>query len=60
MALRIDDLPAEQLQAALAVDRDELPAEEALAIEEFVARIGGRENAILAVELLGELEKDTR
>lgn len=60
MALRIDDLPAEQLQAALAVDRDELPEEEARAIEEFLARIGGWENAILAVELLGELEKDTR
>jgi len=60
MALRIDDLPAEQLQAALAVDRDELPEEEAQAIEEFLARIGGWENAILAVEMLGELEKEPR
>ena len=57
MALRIDDLPAEQIQAALTVDPDELPDAEALAIREFVERIGGRANAILAVEMLGELEE---
>lgn len=56
MACRIDDLPAEQLRAALMVDLEELPAEEAYAIQDFIERIGGRENALLAAEMLEELE----
>ena len=44
MRLRIDDLPAEQIRAALSIDPTELPFEEALAIEDFLDRIGGIEN----------------
>lgn len=56
MRLRIDDLPADQIEAALSVDPAELPPEEALAIEDFIRRIGGPANAIMAVRLLRELE----
>ena len=56
MAPRIDNLPAEELKAALSVDPAELPEEEALAVEDFVRRIGGRENAMAAVQLLEEIE----
>jgi len=56
MRSRIDDLPAEQLRAALMVNLEELPAEEAYAIQDFIQRIGGRENALLAAEMLEELE----
>jgi hypothetical protein len=56
MQLRIDDLPAEQIRAALSIDPTELPFEEALAIEDFLDRIGGIENALLAVRMLESLE----
>lgn len=56
MPLRIDNLPAEEIAAALAVDPDELPKREGLAIKDFIERIGGRENAIKAVKLLEQLE----
>jgi hypothetical protein len=36
----------------------ELPEREALAVTDFIERIGGRENAILAVEMLEEVERD--
>ena len=57
MQWRIDSLPADQIRAALSVDLDELPEEEAFAIEDFIQRIGGRENAFLAVEMLEQLEQ---
>jgi hypothetical protein len=56
MPLRIDDMPAEQIEALLASDSDELPEHEALALEDFIHRIGGRENAELAVEMLQSLK----
>jgi len=57
MQWRIDSLPADQIRAALSVDLDELPEEEAFAIQDFIQRIGGRENAFLAVEMLEEIEQ---
>jgi hypothetical protein len=57
MAFQIDNLPADQLRLALSVAPAELPEEEALAVEEFIRRIGGRENAAAAVELLEEIER---
>ena len=56
MAFQIDTLPADQLRLALSVAPAELPEEEALAITNFIRRIGGRENATAAVELLEEIE----
>jgi hypothetical protein len=57
MQWRIDSLPADQIRAALSVDLDELPEEEAFAIQDFIQRIGGRENARLAVEMLEQIEQ---
>ena len=57
MALQIDNLPADQLRLALSVTPAELPEEEALAVKDFIRRIGGRENAVAAVELLEEIER---
>ncbi len=58
MPFHIDDLPAEQIRAALTVDLGELPEEEAYAIQDFIDRIGGMDNALSAVEMLEELEAD--
>jgi len=57
MARRIDDLPAVELKALLATDPDELPESVNGAIRDFVQRIGGIENAHLAVAMLEELER---
>jgi hypothetical protein len=56
MAPRIDNLPAEELKMALSVHPDELLEEEAVAVENFIRRIGGRENAMAAVKLLEHIE----
>lgn len=56
MPFHIDDLPAEQIKAALALDTGQLPEDRAWAIQDFLERIGGRENAMMAVETLGQLE----
>ena len=56
MRFRIDGLPAKQIKAALALDMDRLPDDESSAIRDFIERIGGRENAELAVEVLEEIE----
>ena len=56
MPFRIDDLPAKQIKAALALDVDKLPDDEAWAIQDFIQRIGGKENAELAVKMLEEIE----
>jgi hypothetical protein len=60
MTPQIDDLSADELRLVLSVDPDELPEEEALAVAYFIERIGGRENAIDAVELLEKLEHPFR
>ena len=57
MTLQIDHLPASGLRVALTVNMDELPEQEALTIKDFIERIGGRENAMLAVEALEALER---
>ena len=57
MAFQIDNLPADQLRTALSVRLDELPEEEALAVRDFIRRIGGRENAMAAVDLMEEMER---
>jgi hypothetical protein len=57
MVHQIDNLPASELRLALSVDPTELPEEEALAVEDFISRIGGRENAMRAVELLEKIER---
>ncbi len=57
MARRIDDLPAVELKVLLEVDPGNLPESVNGAIRDFVQRIGGIENAQLAVQMLEELER---
>jgi hypothetical protein len=58
MTLLLDQLPANELRSVLSVDVDELPVGAAIVVTDFIQRIGGRENAMLAVELLEEIEQD--
>ena len=58
VAMPIDGLSVNELRLALSAEVDELPEREALAITDFIERIGGRENAMLAVEMLEEAEQD--
>ena len=55
MTPQIDHLPAGELKFALSANVDELPEKEALAVKDFIERIGGRENAMMAVEMLEEV-----
>jgi hypothetical protein len=55
--LRLQDLSAGALATALnSADSDTTP-EQLLAIEQFVNRIGGIENARLAIEMLSQIER---
>lgn len=56
MPTRIDSLPATELKALLELDADLLPDPVREELDDFLARIGGLENAILAAELLDRLE----
>jgi len=58
VTLLLDQLPASKLRSVLSVDVDELPVGVAIVVTDFIQRIGGRENAMLAVELLEEIEQD--
>jgi len=53
--LQVEHWPAELLKAAV-LDDSELPRDEALAVHQFIQRIGGPENALLAANMLVELE----
>lgn len=53
----IEDLSAIELKAALEADPDLSSDEEFQAVEDFIERVGGIENALLAVRLLEELEE---
>ena len=50
-------LSASELRLVLSIDPEELPEEESLAVKDFIRRIGGRENAILAVEMVEKTER---
>jgi hypothetical protein len=53
--LRIQDLPAEEIAELLAKSDKEVTLRQAVAIQEFITDIGGVQNALAAVEMLGEL-----
>jgi hypothetical protein len=55
MMPQIDHLPASELRFVLTINPEQLPQDEALAVRDFIERIGGRENAMLAVEMLEEV-----
>ena len=54
-ALQVEHWPAELLKAAV-LDDTELASDEAQAVRQFIDRIGGPENAMLAANMLVELE----
>ena len=53
--LRIQDLPAEEIAAALAQDGNDVSPQQAIALQEFIEDIGGMDNACAAVEMLSDL-----
>lgn len=54
--LRVQDFSAAEIAALLEADGSRLDAEQIAALQEFIAEIGGIENARSAVEMLGQLE----
>ena len=54
--IHIQDLSAAEIAELLANDGSELTPDQAAAIHRFVDDIGGFENAMAAIELLGQLE----
>jgi hypothetical protein len=55
--IRIRDLDADRIKAALCGDGSEITDEQAAAISDFIDSIGGIENAMLAVEMLKDLDE---
>ena len=55
--IRIQDLDADLIKAALSGDGTDISHEQAAAISDFIDSIGGIENAMLAVEMLKDLEE---
>ena len=59
MGCPIDDLPAAQIKALVQTDPGQLPAPVAAAVGDFIERIGGLENARLALQMLEQIEHDS-
>jgi hypothetical protein len=53
--IRIQDLPAEEIAALLAKRDTDVTPQQVVAIQEFITDIGGIQNALAAVEMLGSL-----
>ncbi len=53
---RIDSLPARELQAILSLKPQQMPDDAAIAVRDFIERIGGMENAQMAANLLERVE----
>jgi hypothetical protein len=55
--VRIQVLAADEIRELLLEEGSELDEQQAAALKEFIAEIGGLENALAAVEMLRELEE---
>ena len=55
--VRIQDLAADEIAELLAMEGSDLSEEQAADLRDFIARVGGLENAYSAVEMLSQLEK---
>jgi hypothetical protein len=53
---RVEDLASDEIRELLATEGEDLTEQEAVALRDFIYRIGGIENAVLAIDLLDELE----
>ncbi len=54
---RIDTLPSDRLQVLLITPPEMLSSREAREVADFIDRIGGFENAMLAMETLQQIER---
>jgi len=54
---RIEDMSSDEIRELLASDGKDLTELEAVALRDFIDRIGGIENAVLAIDFLDDLEK---
>jgi hypothetical protein len=55
--IEIQDLAADEIRELLLVDGSELSEQQAAALKHFIQDIGGMENALAAIAMLGELEE---
>jgi hypothetical protein len=55
--IRIQDLADDEIRELLLEEGSELDEEQAAALKEFIAEIGGLENALAAVAMLSQLEE---
>ncbi len=53
----IDQFTADEIRAALAADDSDMSEEDCIALQDFIHRIGGLENAQQAVEMLEEIDR---
>ena len=54
---RVEDLASDEIRELLAAEGNDLTEQEAVALRDFIYRIGGIENAVLAIDFLDGLEK---
>lgn len=55
--IRIQDLAADEIRELLLDEGSQLDEQQAAALKQFIEDIGGMENALAAVAMLGELEE---
>ncbi len=53
----IDQFTADEIRAALAADDNDMSEEDVIALQDFISRIGGLENAQQAVDMLEEIDR---
>lgn len=53
----IDHFSAEEIRAVLAADESDMSEEDCIALQDFIHRIGGLENAQQAVEMLEQIDR---
>ncbi len=54
---QFDHFTPEELRAALAADNSDMSEGDVIALQDFIRRIGGLENAQLAVEMLEQIDR---
>lgn len=55
--IRVQDLAVDEIRDLLLAEGSELDERQAAALKDFIEEIGGLENALSAVAMLGELEE---
>ena len=55
--IHIQDLATDEIRELLLEEGSELDEQQAAALKEFIHEIGGMENALAAIAMLGELEE---